>query len=169
MHKSVYIKQFLNTKQLAKCTTKLDLWKNILTQIRIPSSAQFLQIDDSFNLYSTMINTIIQVTKNDLKQVGIPRTPGTYHDIDLLTRLTGFSKLCAVWVFLIFSHALTAFSGVLCLSNGLLRNWNCHPLGCCICCLSNCHFLGLMCPNNFICSFLNCLFANHLPPRQPRA
>lgn len=47
---------------------------------------------------------------------------------------------------------ITAFSGLI---NGLRRNLSCHCL-------------GLICPNNFICSFLNFLFAYHFPPRQPR-
>jgi hypothetical protein len=42
--------------------------RNILTQIRRPSSVQFVQIDDSYNLYSTMINANIQVTKTRLNK-----------------------------------------------------------------------------------------------------
>lgn len=30
------------------------------------------------------------------------------------------------------------------------------------------HLLGFICPSSFICSFLNFLFAYHLPPRQPK-
>lgn len=67
---------------------------------------------------------------------------------------------------LIFSDASIELPGDLDRPNCLLRSCNCPPLG--LICPSSCHLLGFICPSNFICSLLNCLFAYHFPPRQPK-
>lgn len=66
-----------------------------------------------------------------------------------------------------FSDALVVVSAARVLVNDLLRNCSFKPFG--FIRPSNSHLLGFICPNNFICSLLNFLFAYHLPPRQPKA